>query len=626
MPFSTDKREYKYEWFSVGVGCFKELDKELRMTWTEANIFCKQPENNVSQLFELQDWFLHYQLSQQLSQQSITKDSSTANPLRVTEFWTGWRVQVVKQGELPRHLVSSSNSELQPIVYNPLWSSLEPQLFNATEGWWCISWIADFQSPAEYGWKIRPCSLQLPVICQTFACYAESDGLPQYRCADNNKCIARTSLCDNVQDCSDNDDEMPPNCVLECQQESTELKSSHGNIFTPGFVANTDQSNITSDAVCEWTIKQDPGVRIKLNFMAVDIDSKDDELLVEGLDSGEKFPIALYNQPMSFISSGSKLRIKYKSGKSYRTTGKNSGFHLQYSTEESSNCVRKFESATDCFWTIDNYAEEVISIRIPYFRLAIGDWLAIFDGDLQEQNLFGNFTASDMPPMAFLSHAKEINFKFWAGPDTPGEQGFEVNFERSCKDQFINSSFGVIESLNYRFMSVRNASEYKCSWLINVPCSNCVFTIFFDFLDLLNVDEITLQEIDKDVTAIRSSIGMPQFSYRSNTSSVVLSLNSVSNKFFTKISFSVDCPKLSDVLPRHLMLLPSISFDTNLPYRTRLDLGCGPNIASSVPLMPIVCGDAGQWDTKSLSFAAKSTKTTPETVLCHLFQMDLSPN
>ncbi|KAI1714585.1 CUB domain-containing protein [Ditylenchus destructor] len=463
-----------------------------------------------------------------------------------------------------------------------------------------------------------------------------SDGKPQYRCQDNSGCIPRSSLCDHIQDCADNDDESEENCNGNSKSNVVETKARYGNVYSPGFIVSQGNNfSYSHDARSyEWRITQQPGTRIKLNFMAIDVDPHEDKLLVESMDSGEKFPVAAYKYPTTFLSSGSKIRIKYEPSKKARRKG----FHLQYSTEDSSVCVRKFESwngtfspprripdtgkyrsATDCVWTIDNFAEETISIRIPYFKLASGDWLAVYDGPIQNETLFANFSSTNQPPSAFLSQATEINFKFWAGPNTPGDEGFQIVFERSCEDQMISSSFGSIESLNFRFKKRKPKKSYSCSWIIDVPChhtlSNCAFTLFFDYLDLLNVDEINIIEENKEKEVyIRSSVGMPQFVYHSNSSRAVLSIKSMSDTFFSKITFSADCPDPSKVFGA---FISTLSARDTFPYRSKVDLTCAgqhrtssrkSNSAHNQLSTLAHCEASGKWDTTAM-LTCKATKS-----------------
>jgi len=147
----------------VGVGCYKPIDSRVRMNWEEANAFCAQSENNASQVLEVEDWFLHYHLSQTLKTQMPT---TMAN-----EYWTGWHVVVEKVGQMPERILKSYSNE-RCMVYNPLWSSVEPQLLNVSEGRWCIAWSTNYQSSIDYGWRVRECSIQLPLVCQTFVCYS----------------------------------------------------------------------------------------------------------------------------------------------------------------------------------------------------------------------------------------------------------------------------------------------------------------------------------------------------------------------------------------------------------------------------------------------------------------------
>uniref|UniRef100_A0A8R1IB21 Uncharacterized protein n=1 Tax=Caenorhabditis japonica TaxID=281687 RepID=A0A8R1IB21_CAEJA len=64
----------------------------------------------------------------------------------------------------------------------------------------CIA--LDLQDASKFGWRVLPCSTQLPILCQNYACLRGT-----FRCADNSKCVPASVVNDGFDDCLDGSDE-----------------------------------------------------------------------------------------------------------------------------------------------------------------------------------------------------------------------------------------------------------------------------------------------------------------------------------------------------------------------------------------------------------------------------------
>lgn len=64
------------------------------------------------------------------------------------------------------------NSPSVVSMYSPIWNQLEPlNNMSFTEPRkMCVSFNVNFDSSEDYGWKLKDCDKELPVICETFGC------------------------------------------------------------------------------------------------------------------------------------------------------------------------------------------------------------------------------------------------------------------------------------------------------------------------------------------------------------------------------------------------------------------------------------------------------------------------
>lgn len=121
--------------------------------------------HNSSRAFRTENFFL-------------SRDLSRALGLPKREFWTGWYLEIGRDGNLPS-AIHLSNSLNATSIYNPLWAPLQPHVLNSEPGQWCVSLDTNFASEDDYGWRLRDCKTRLPVICETFVCYNGKVGLLQ---------------------------------------------------------------------------------------------------------------------------------------------------------------------------------------------------------------------------------------------------------------------------------------------------------------------------------------------------------------------------------------------------------------------------------------------------------------
>uniref|UniRef100_A0A914BUE5 Uncharacterized protein n=1 Tax=Acrobeloides nanus TaxID=290746 RepID=A0A914BUE5_9BILA len=572
-------------WQKFGTHCFLLINQSL--PFSDANNFCLSPDNGPSVAYRIDNWFLTRTIVENYAQlQSL--DGHVA-------FWTGFYLVKSSNNLLPQYInrTSAINSTS---IYNPLWAWTEPDLdfveiqYANSSNISCIAMDIDLNNETNYGWKLHDCNDRLPFICQTFICYDDD-----FRCKDNSGCIPRTAVCDNFTDCQDRSDEQ--NCKHDyCDCGALIHRDHYSQIYSPGFNGPCNKK-----VQCDYQIIQNPGTHIRLNFISLDL-SKDDTLIIEGIDSDEQFPLTS-QKSFTYLTSGSRIRIRFS-----HSSG--NGFQLQYFVEDVDSCIRRFESwngtfspprqlpenghyknSLDCIWTIANKENGFIGLQIPTFELAITDWLVIYDGMPSQRNIFGNFTCFNPPPTAFATDAAVVNFRFYSAPSSVGDDGFQVTFKQSCLNERLTSSYGVIESPNFRTPSKR--TPFHCSWIIQVPhqegLSGCEFSVFFDNLNLTNKDWITVESGSELITI--DAFSLPILMHRAKTPRLMIDMFAETWQFASKISYSIDCqpPMLND--PYTVM---TYTEPNRFAYRSTVSFHCFPGYTLS-GYSVIQCQLGGKW-------------------------------
>ncbi|KAL3107117.1 hypothetical protein niasHT_019513 [Heterodera trifolii] len=593
---------------------------DLRMNWTEANIFCGLEIDAL----HLDNWLLHRDLSRKFLLQRA--------PNGQNEFWTAWYVEV-RSKELPE-IIHRFGSAQNTSIFNPAWASLEPHLANSLPGRWCLSWGAALLDETNFGWHIRNCSDQLSVICQTFACYLDGIGLPQHRCADNGACVSHRALCDGVSDCESGDDEWAQNCdktnngTQKCEGTEeifTELSDSTGDISPIRWriAATKSKSSECLPNREKWTIEQKPGARIKLEFLALQLSSNDRLSLID-LEKGEHFQISQNDDKTPSILAANRLLILYeqiqKNGEQIEEDEKDKwgrrrrrGFHLHFEVDDANVCVRTFESwngsfavpmnvpdtgryrtPMQCQWTIENRNRGVILVKFPLFRLSPGDWFGfVLLDDAHSVQFAHNFSLSNSAPSLLVTNSPHIQFFFRAINGSLGDAGVRAVFQRTCENgQFIDPtpSGNVLIFLK---KSPTQESPINCPLRINVS-ENEPFSLFVDQFKGTERNNLIFFNIDEQRTNNGRLIGSGQM-FRSHSHSVLLNiLLNYTSSIEAKIAYSLDCrqPFLwHSVFPQKI--LPNSILDVHhFPFRYRF-----PSVPCPVgnKSAELICVDGGKW-------------------------------
>ncbi|CAI2318408.1 unnamed protein product [Caenorhabditis sp. 36 PRJEB53466] len=159
-------------------------------------------------------------------------------------YWTGLRMRSATMigvesedatSEVADAIVADFTS-----VYNPLWARGQPPETLPTADFTHSCLALDLRNSSNFGWRVLPCSLQLPILCQNYACL-----LGTFRCADNSKCIPMTFQNDGFDDCLDGSDEKSGSARTTTSSASFERENrvyewpmlvSSGGVLAPSTV------------------------------------------------------------------------------------------------------------------------------------------------------------------------------------------------------------------------------------------------------------------------------------------------------------------------------------------------------------------------------------------------------
>ncbi|KAI6214470.1 hypothetical protein M3Y94_00272300 [Aphelenchoides besseyi] len=237
--------------------------------------------------------------------------------------------------------------------------------------------------------------------------------------------------------------------------------------------------------------------------------------------------------------------------------------------------------STYCSWEIVQTPGTRIRLNIPLFKLAIGDYLLIYDGEIDRTNLLGNFSSLNKPPSSFVSLQPEVTFQFYASPKTVGDLGFLVVFERTCVNQLIKQGHGQIQSPGFHQPSHR--LPFECSWFVDAPCSS-------------NSCGLTLHSANEELILDGSSLPI---SFRSTLPQLQITIRGLSKQFAALLTFSGDCP-----IDEIQNALPQVSSKSSVVFRDRAQFVC-QNPTKQAQFFA-TCSLSGQWSLSDPSTCQKA--------------------
>jgi hypothetical protein len=117
--------------------------------------------NQQSRPIHISNWFVNRDLALQIQEKATG----------MSEYWTGLFLQFEPNSKMPPE-IQQFNSPSRISIYDPMWNEIQPQI-NGTfkePTKICISFNVNLAASSNYGWKLRSCDDEFPVICETFGC------------------------------------------------------------------------------------------------------------------------------------------------------------------------------------------------------------------------------------------------------------------------------------------------------------------------------------------------------------------------------------------------------------------------------------------------------------------------
>uniref|UniRef100_A0A1I7UYA9 C-type lectin domain-containing protein n=1 Tax=Caenorhabditis tropicalis TaxID=1561998 RepID=A0A1I7UYA9_9PELO len=181
-------------WYNIAATCVFPLT-QFERNYTTAVQMCGAVNHSIG--YRETNWLIAPQLAQLLTNEQ--------NPTYRKMYWTGLVIKDeqtigVKTGNITDTNLDSISDFTS--IFNPLWAIGQPPEDISMDilSNFCIA--LDFRNSSSYGWRALPCSYQLPILCQNYACLPDT-----FRCFDNSKCIPGSMKNDGYNDCLDGSDE-----------------------------------------------------------------------------------------------------------------------------------------------------------------------------------------------------------------------------------------------------------------------------------------------------------------------------------------------------------------------------------------------------------------------------------
>ncbi|PIC51827.1 hypothetical protein B9Z55_002181 [Caenorhabditis nigoni] len=176
-------------------------------------------------------------------------------------YWTGL---IVKNDEVIVVESADATDDTMNVadftsMYNPLWAEGQPpeDLSSRQLAGSCIA--LDLRNSSNFGWRALPCSYQLPILCQNYACLPGT-----FRCADNSKCIPSSFQHDGFKDCLDGSDEFvdevlpisssTPNSILSSILRSNPIYEWPMIVSSGGVLSPTTLRYGKGECTHRWTV------------------------------------------------------------------------------------------------------------------------------------------------------------------------------------------------------------------------------------------------------------------------------------------------------------------------------------------------------------------------------------
>ncbi|XP_021378486.1 sushi, von Willebrand factor type A, EGF and pentraxin domain-containing protein 1-like [Mizuhopecten yessoensis] len=481
-------------WTNLGSKCYKLFGSEatLRNTWETASTAC---QGSGSRLVEVKDYDIRTQVG------------NFVNNSDVQMFWTG----MSRIGILDTNTYGAKWNNEPASLYEGRWSIRNPLVTSGD----CVYTMRD---GSEFSDKLGKCDEKMAYVCERMSCPTNT-----LHCASGG-CVNNLWVCDGVDDCGDNSDEI--DCSSRCMYKYEATTGLIQSQNYPSFYAQTSS--------CMWTIVGSEGCNVFIKFNT--FETEKDRDIVDILVGGMSEKTSMYRASLSGNQTGAQYRshnrymiIKFRTDHDVQ----NMGFSADFTSlcddlpVVSNLTARSYPTvlqpvqfptdfgigrlgSTDTVWVITAAERrKIITIRRDMIDLRIGDTLTIRDGSSASGEMLAMYShtnndngmtspGSDSPAGGpqFVFSTDHQMYIILSTKDAVAGVGFRFSYWQGC-DVVMNSDYGDIFSPGYLY-DLDYANFQTCTWSISSPVAGRGVTLFLDTESYLGSDDFLEIFVDKN--------------------------------------------------------------------------------------------------------------------------------
>uniref|UniRef100_A0A8C3XP74 Enteropeptidase n=2 Tax=Chelydra serpentina TaxID=8475 RepID=A0A8C3XP74_CHESE len=309
---------------------------------------------------------------------------------------------------------------------------------------------------------------------------------PEERCADAINCISKDLFCDGVPNCPDGSDESEKICATTCDGKFM-LTGSSGSFHSINY-----PKPYNSNIVCQWIIRTNQGLSIKLNFTSFDTQKYADILnIYEGTGPSKILRASLWGtNPGTVYIFSDEATAEFITDYSENYNGFNATYTIFRTSElnnEKINC--NFEDGF-CYWIQDLEDDsEWERISGPTFPFMSGP-----DYDHTYGNLSGFYIST---PIGLAMRQQRV--RLFSLTLVPASDQFCLSFwYHMYGTNVYHLTINIMNSSNMEKTVFQKEGNYGNNWNYGQVTLNETsdFKIIFDAFKNPGLSDIALDDID----------------------------------------------------------------------------------------------------------------------------------